>query len=206
MFRKYCILLGIIMAIALLVIASLYYPGGSQADPNSVGYDWSDNYISNLFGEKAVNGKDNSGRYWAVAGMLFLSLSFALFFIEFSKKIPISGAAKVIKYCGAGGMVFTFLIATPLHDIMITLSSTLFLLGMFYISVFVWKSKLLIFKILCVVCLLGFYFTLYIYGAGAYRALLPMMQKVTFALVIVLILGLEYFTGKQDFEHLKANK
>jgi hypothetical protein len=37
-------------------VATLYYPGGSQYDKNSVGYDWKNNYLSYLFDAKAVNG------------------------------------------------------------------------------------------------------------------------------------------------------
>src|SRR6476620_4817877 len=133
MLKKYSILLGIIISILLLLIATLYYPGGSQFDKTAIGYDWKNNYISNLFGEKAINGADNTTRFWAVGGMMFISVSFAMFFIEFSKRIPVKCAAKVIKYSGIGAMIFTFLIATPLHDSMITIASTMTLISLFYI-------------------------------------------------------------------------
>jgi hypothetical protein len=199
MLKRHCILLGIFISIVLLVVATVYYPGGSQLDKNSIGYDWKNNYISNLFGEKAINGSDNASRFWAIGGMVFLSASFALFFIEFSKKIPNTNAAKIIKYVGSSCMLFTFLIATPLHDSMITIASTMFLLAVFYITVFVFKTKLHFFKGLCVICLFIFYATLYLYGSGIYREFLPIMQKITFAVSIFLVLGLEYFTKKEDF-------
>ena len=75
MLKKYSILLGITTSILLLLIATLYYPGGSQFDKTAIGYDWKNNYISNLFGEKAINGADNTTRFWAVGGMMFLSVS-----------------------------------------------------------------------------------------------------------------------------------
>src|SRR3954468_607216 len=203
MLKKYSILFGIIISISLLLIATRYYPGGSQFDKSVVGYDWKNNYISNLFGEKAINGAHNTSRFWAVAGMMFLSVSFAIFFIQFSKKIPVKGAANVIKYFGTGAMLFTFLIATPLHDLMITIASTMTLISIFYITVFVFKSRLLLFKFICVACLLVFYCSLYMYYSGTYLKFLPIMQKVTFASTIILILGLEYFSQKEDFEHIK---
>jgi len=206
MLKKYSILLGIFFSILLLLIATLYYPGGSQFDKTSIGYDWKNNYISNLFAKKAVNGLNNASRFWAIGGMMFLSASFALFFVGFSKKIPARGAAKVIKYFGTGATLFTFLIATPLHDKMITIASTMTLISIFYITVFVLKSRLQLFKFLCVACLLVFYCSLYIYYSGTYLTFLPIMQKVTFASTIILILGLEYFTQKEDFEHIKTGK
>lgn len=205
MLKKHAILLCIAISIGLLVVATLCYPGGSQVDKNSIGYNWANNYISNLFGEKAVNGAHNAARFWAVAGMIFLSASFALFFVEFSKRIPAKGPANVIKYVGASGMIFTFLIATPLHDTMVTISSTMFLVSMFYITIFVLKSKLHLFKFLCVVCLVIFYATLYMYGTGLVE-FLPIMQKVTFSTSIGLVLSLYYFTGKGDFEAALKDK
>jgi hypothetical protein len=205
MLKKHSILLGIIISLLLLFIATWYYPGGSQVDKNSVGYDWKNNYISNLFGKNAVNGSHNSARFWAIGGMIFFSASFAIFFVEFSKKIPAKGASKIIKYVGAGGMFFTFLIATPLHDIMITIASTMFLIGMFYITVFVLKSRLHLFKWLCIVGLLVFYYTLYLYGSNSFKYL-PIMQKINFATTIALILGLAYFTKKEDFQPIREGK
>jgi hypothetical protein len=49
-----------------------------------------------------------------------------------------------------------------------------------------------------VICLLLYYFTIALYGFG-YVELLAIMQKVTFLFSLVLILGLEYNTTKEDF-------
>ena len=205
MLKKYSVLILIPVAVVLLFIATLVYPGGSLFDANSVGFDWSKNFISNLFGAKAVNGLNNPARVWADAGMIFLALSFAIFFIDFSKKIPVRGAAKVIKYVGASCMLFTILIVTPLHDVMVTIASTAFLVSMFYITIFIFKSRLHFIKLLCVLCLLIFYYTLYLYGSRSF-AWLPIMQKITFAGTIILVLCLQYFTAKKDFEHIKTKK
>lgn len=205
MLKRHSILFGIMISIALLLIATWYYPGGSQVDATAVGFDWKNNYISNLFSETAMNGAANTSRIWAIGGMIFLSASFALFFIEFSKKIPAKGSANIIKYVGAGGMIFTAFMVTPLHDKMITLSSTTTLISLFYITVFVLKSKLHVLKFLCIACLLIFYTTLYLYGAR-HLEYLPIMQKITFISTVVLILALEYLTKKEDFQHIKTGK
>lgn len=200
--KKHLVLIGIILSVTLLLVAMSVYPGGSVADKNSVGFDWTKNFISNLFTAKAVNGADNPSRLWADAGMIFLSISFALFFFNYSKNIPSKGAANVIKYIGALGMVFTFLIVTPLHDIMVTLSSTLYLLSIFYITVFILKSRLHFFKVICIIYLLVFYFTLYVYGTNNF-GLLAILQKVVFISTMGLILLLHYFTGAKDFAHIQ---
>ncbi|MFL0162997.1 hypothetical protein [Aquirufa salirivi] len=191
MLKKHSFLVGIIAATVLLIMATQFYPGGSMADKNSVGFDWTQNFISNLFGEKAINGQDNPARYWAYLGMIFLSLSLTVFFVQFSVKIPHKGSGLVVRYLGALGMLFTFLIVTSYHDLMVVLSSTLFLVCLFYITVFIFKTKQHFLKLLCVICLLIFYTTLFLYGAGAFD-ILPIMQKLTFVSVISLVLTLQY--------------
>jgi len=199
MFKKYLVVIFLTLSVTLMTVATFYYPGGSQADKTSIGFSWRNNYISNLFAEQAVNGAKNGARVWAITGMLFLSAGFALFFVEFSKKLPTSRASKIVKYVGASGMIFTFLIATPLHDTMITISSTMFLIGLFYITFFVYKSKLTLFKLVCTVGLLIFYSTILVYGIQQLHAILPIMQKITFVSTILIVLALNYFTSAKDF-------
>jgi hypothetical protein len=85
-----------------------------------------------------------------------------------------------------------------LHDIMSTVASTLFLVCLFYITVFIYKTRLHVFKVLCSLCMLIFYYTLYIYGSGDVSTL-PIWQKINFGGMILLVLGLEYFTKPEDF-------
>src|SRR5687767_12016141 len=166
MVKKHSVLICIIISVVLLLIASLFYPGGSILDKNSTGFDWSKNFISNLFAAKAINGSENASRFWAIIGMAFHSVGYGIFFINMSKKISASHAATILKIIGAINIVFNFLIVTPLHDIMVTISGTLSLIGLFYITVFILKTKLHLLKICCIICLLTFYYTMYLYGSG----------------------------------------
>jgi len=202
--EKYSVLICVILSVILIVIATLVYPGGSIADKNSIGFIWSKNFISNLFAAKAINGLENTSRIWAITGMAFHSVGYGIFFIHMSKKISTKPAATILKLIGAALILFNFLIATPLHDIMVTTTSTLFLTGLFYITVFILKTKLQVFKVSCIVCFLIFYFTLYLYGSGDW-GLLAIMQKVTFICSMLLVLGIEYFTKLEDFNQVKPN-
>lgn len=205
MIKKYSVLICIVVSVILLVIATLVYPGGSLLDKNSTGFDWSKNFISNLFAAKAINGSNNTSRIWAIIGMLFHSVGYGIFFISMSKKIPAKHAATILKYIGAVNIVFNFLIATPLHDIMVTMSSTLFLIGLFYITVYILKTELYLFKFSCIICLLTFYYTLYLFGSGNW-GLLAIMQKISFFSSMILVLGLEYFTKQEDFKQIKPGE
>src|SRR4051812_3853591 len=100
MIKKYSVLTGVSISLILMIIATLVYPGGSMFDRNSVGFDWEKNFISNLFGTKALNGAENPSRIWAYSGMILLPCSYAIFFINMSKKLPDKNAGIILKYGG----------------------------------------------------------------------------------------------------------
>ena len=204
MIKKHSVLILLIISVILMAVTVSFYPGGSLLDKNSTGFDWTKNFISNLFEEKALNGEENSYRIYAIIGMAFHSVAYGLFFINMSKKMSSKHAATVLKIVGIANILFNFLIATPLHDLMITISSTLSLLGLFYITVFILKTKLQLLKFCCVICMLTFYYTLFLYGAGDW-GLLAVMQKITLVSSMLLILSLEYFTKKEDFKQIVPN-
>ena len=195
----------VVTSVALLIIATLLYPGGSIVDKDSTGFNWSKNFVSNLFAAKAMNGSENPSRIWAIVGMAFHSVGYGIFFINMSKKLPHRHSSDVLKYIGVVNMLFSFLVATSLHDIMVTISSTLSMIGLFYITVFILKTKLQLFKFCCIICLLTFYYTLYLYGAGNW-GLLAIMQKVSFIFSMLLVLGIEYFTKVDDFKQIKPGR
>ena len=203
MIKKHAVLIGIVISILLLVIATLHYPGGSQANINSTGYDWKNNYLSNLFSEKAMNGVDNASRPWAVPGMFFFCAACTIFFIRFSKRIQSKVAANIIKYAGAGAMLFAFLTVTAYHDLMVTLACTCAMITLFYLSVFTFKSKLLFFKFWSIASLAALYLTASMYYTRSFLNALPIMQKTCFLMVVTWIVGLEYFTKKEDFQLVK---
>ncbi|MFT6333999.1 MAG: hypothetical protein ACI86M_002280 [Saprospiraceae bacterium] len=203
MLKKYSILIGIIIGVSLLIVATFYYPGGTSENLDSIGYDWANNYLSNLLSPLAVNGLYNNSRPFAISGILFLTASFGFFFVRFSRRIKIKSAAFVIKYFGILATVFGFLTVAPsLHDIMVTLSSILTLLIFFYITFLVIKTNLTVLKIVSVIFLLTFYLGAYMYFARAFLDYMPMMQKVIFGIKIVWILWLEYFTNAKDYQHI----
>jgi hypothetical protein len=204
MIKKYLVLLGLTISIVLFSVAIKLYPGGTWQDPNTVGFSWTSNFISNLFQEKALNGQVNISRNWADPAMMFLSASLALFFFNFSKKISKKSDSNVIKYLGIGGMIFSTFICSPMHDLVITIVSVMFIISLFFITITIIRSRLNSFKILCVSCLIIFYFTLYLFGSGDYE-LLAIFLKITFASMLIMIGMLEYFTKKEDFESSSNN-
>jgi hypothetical protein len=201
MLKKHSVLICLVLSVMFIVIASKVYPGGSLVDKNAIGFDWSKNFLSNLFAPKAINGLDNPGRIWALIGMAFLAVGYGIFFINMSKKIASKQWATILKGIGAANIILIFLIATPLHDLGV-LSIILTLIGLFVITVFVLKSKLHVLKWCCIICLLTYYVFFTFYGFG-YLGLAMIMQKVYNISSMLLVLGLEYFTKQEDFIPIK---
>lgn len=201
MLKKYALLLGMTFSLLLLFVATLYYPGGSQADRHSIGFSWMNNYLCNLFDDKAMDGKKNTAMPWAICGMLMLCASFAIFFYRFSKKMPARAAAKIVRYVGTGSMAGAFLAVTPLHNLVIIIAGTGTVLAIFYITVFVVKSNLHVMKILSALCLLSFFGSGYLYFTRNYLEWLPIVQKINFLITMIWALCLEYFTTAADFNH-----
>jgi membrane-associated HD superfamily phosphohydrolase len=202
MIKKYSVLLCILTSVILILIATFAYPGGSLVDKNSIGFDWSENFLSNLFATKAINGSENSGRIWAIIGMAFHSVGYGVFFINMSKKISSRQWANILKIIGATNIILIFLIATPLHDLGV-ISIILTLIGLFTITVFVLKSKLQLLKFCCIICLLTYYCFFTVFGLG-YLGLSVIMQKVFIISSMLLVLGLEYFSKYEDFLQVKS--
>lgn len=205
MIKKYSVLIGVVISLILIVIAISIYPGGTMFDEYSIGFDWSKNFMSNLFGTKALNGAENPSRIWAYSAMIILPFTYAVFFINMSKKIPEKNAANILKYGGVANILFTFLTVTSLHDVMLIISTAVFWTCLIVITVFILKTRLHLFKFFCVICLLVFYYSIYLWGISDW-GLLPIMQKVNFVSSTLLILGLEYFTKQEDFAHIKARR
>jgi len=197
--NKHYLPAGIILALTLLVIATAVYPGGSQSNAGSVGFDWKDNYICNLFGSTAVNSAPNTARYWAISGMFILCATLAFFFAGFAHKISQKSSARVIRFCGITGMIAIFPVVTPLHDIAITVSFIFSMTAVVYIAIIVLASKLFYQKVLACLTILSAYTAAYLYYTRTALWLLPTMQKISLVSVLIWFLALHYFTTKQDF-------
>jgi membrane-associated HD superfamily phosphohydrolase len=189
----------------LFTIAVLVYPGGTYEDKNAEGFNWTKNYISNLFEATALNGSENSSRTWAYFGVFFYSITCAVFFVNMSRKIPDKGSANVIKYMGILTMPVTLLIATPLHNLMLNISNLLFWTCMGWITVFVFKTRLHFLKVYCIICQLIFFYAVFVHSSSNWDAL-PIIQKVNTISSLVLIFVLEYFTKREDFARWNQKK
>jgi hypothetical protein len=108
--------LGIAGAVGLLVLAAGRYPGGTDADPATIGYRFGENFLCALFQPEALNGAENAARPLAIAGA---SLGVVFFVISRSTASRLHRSA--IEIGGIGTAVYSVFVATPLHNLVITI-------------------------------------------------------------------------------------
>lgn len=203
MLNKNIVLIGFILSVGCLLVAGFKFPGGSTKNPHSIGFSWTDNYISDLLEYKAVNGADNPARPLAVTGALLMGLSTGLGFLRFSQKVTSRQLSVVIKYGGLLLTISSILVTIPaLHNTMVNLGIVVNLLVSFYVTVTLLKSRLTLLKILSVVFLVSFYGAAFMFSTKSSLEYMPLVQKITHIFQITWILGLEYFTQKEDFDHV----
>ncbi len=194
--------IGIIIFVALYIYTSTLYPGGSQADLQSVGYDWIHNYWCNLMNDQAMNGQSNPAKPFAVDAMVILCLSLLVFFMQFA--LVFEGGktwGQIIKWNAILSMSFAMLMFTAYHDVMTMLSSIFGLFVVIGIIRAVYKSNLTIYKIGGFLCLVLLGINNYIYYSLDGIGVLPLVQKITFVVVLIWILGLNF-----EMVEMKRNK
>ena len=181
---------GILLFWVLFIYAATLYPGGSQADSNSVGYDWVNNYWCNLLNSHATNGLPNPARPIAITAMIILCLSLIFFFMQFAKKVSQhKNWQNIILYSGSISMLFAVFIFTDYHDLMTTLSSIFGVFAVVGIILEIYRSALNLYKITGVICILLLGMNNFIYYTEIGINYLPLLQKITLAIVLAWVGG-----------------
>lgn len=189
--------IGIIGFVLLYFYSTTLYPGGSQANLNSEGFDWINNYWCNLMNEKGMNGKHNPARPFSICAMIILCLSIMMFSIQFAETYAENSFWKlIINVGGILSMTFAILIFTEYHDLMTLLSSFFGLFLVIGIIKEVNRSDLKKYKITGIICLIFLAVNNLIYYSNHLIEWLPLIQKITFLIVLLWVLGLNYELGK----------
>lgn len=89
-------------------------------------------------------------------------------------------------------MTFGVLISTQYHDVMTIISSVFGLIVIIGIIKEIYLSELSFYKISGVLCILLLGVNNYIYYTQHLIRLLPLIQKITFVIILIWIVGLNY--------------
>ncbi len=138
-----------------------------------------------------MNGVENPARPFAITAMIILCSSLTVFFFLFATYFVRNNTWKaIIKIFGALSMISAVFIFTKYHDIMTTISSVFGMLVVIGIIRTIYKSKLTTYKISGIVCIILLGINNLIYYSENYIQHLPLIQKITFVLVLTWIVGL----------------
>jgi hypothetical protein len=172
-------LFGAVLFLCLYYIATLYYPGGSQADKNSNGFSWINNYWCNLLNQNAINEQPNPAKPIAIAALVVLCSSLAIFWYLFPQKTDLRKNLRLMIQI-SGGMAMLTTIFTKEHDAVVNIASLfgLFAMGGTIAGLYQLNWRLLfwlgIFNLVLVAVNNVLYYT------NGLIIFLPLIQKTTF--------------------------
>ncbi|MEO6819901.1 MAG: hypothetical protein ABI204_09260 [Ginsengibacter sp.] len=180
---------GILIFIFLYLMATRYYPGGSQVDKNSIGFSWQNNYWCNLLNETAMNGRQNAAKPIAMTAMFLLCVSLSFFWIIFPQRMEATRITRLlIQISGVISMVIAFLLFTNInHDLITDMASFFGLMATIGIFVVLYKNRWigLFWFGLANILLVGL--NNYVYFTKGLIIYLPVIQKISFATFLIWI-------------------
>jgi hypothetical protein len=185
--------LGTIIFIMLYFIATLYYPGGSQVDKNSIGFSWINNYWCNLLNENAMNGQRNPAKPIAMAAMFILCFSLSVFWILFPQHVKIGKNGKlVISIAGTLSMLVAFFLFTNInHDLITDVASFLGLIATIGTFIGLYKTKWIGLFVFGLLNILLVAVNNYVYFTKGLIIYLPLIQKISFATFLIWICSID---------------
>jgi len=196
---KFLPTIGILLFIGIYIYASKLYPGGSQADLNSVGFDWSNNYWCNLMLENGLNGIKNKARPVAITGIIILCISMIIFFFQFANHFEKHRIWKMtIKISGALAILSAPFIFSEYHDIMTTvlsISGTVVIIGMIRA---LHNNQLTFLKVMGIFCILIIVLNNFFYYNEDLIQYGPLIQKGAFFLILSWTIGLNFISNRKN--------
>lgn len=182
-------IIGIVIFAALYIVATFYYPGGSQFDKNAVGFSWTKNYWCNLLNDIAINEQKNKAQPIALTAMFILCLTLSYFWWCFPKHASLNKIYTLtIQICGPMSMAIGFFLFTKFdHDIITNLASLFGLIAMTGTFIGLYKNgwkTLFYFGLLNIILVLVNNFLYYNKELILY---LPLVQKITFLTFLIWI-------------------
>ena len=177
-------LFGITLFAVLYAVCTLLYPGGSKAFPAAKGFDWQNNYWCDLTDAVARNGAENTARPVALAAMVILCFSLAVFWYHVPTLAANTRDGRIIRYAGILSMLITLFLFTGLHDVVINVAGSLGIVALALTYNGLYKSGLYVLFTYGLVCLVAIFANYIIYQTGAGKSYLPVVQKITFLLFL----------------------
>jgi hypothetical protein len=170
----------VLMGFALILVATLFYPGGTLDDPTVVGFDWSHHYLTNLFRSVALNGQKNAAMPYAVAGMWLFCIGIAELFRQLAKEMASARHGKWVQIFGIAAAVYAALAVTRMHDLMVTIALVFFAAAEMVLLDWLWRRRQLPLWIAGMTNLALLLTAAFVYYREVAMVALPTLQKLVF--------------------------
>ena len=179
---------GVLVSLALFVLAASFYPGG---------YDWEHDFISALFAPSTATGAANKTRYLTVFAMVVFCLSVAVLFRVLSSRTSSRVHKKTLGSGGFGSMVYAFLVVTSMHDLLVGIALLFFvpaMLAALHLMSAEGRPALGWAGSMCLALLLA---SAVMYYGSVLWHLLPLAQKVSLVACVSWLLTMRVVTEKR---------
>lgn len=136
---------GLFLFVFLYLLAAIRYPGGWPGNPSGAGFSWRHSYWCNLLNETALNGRPNSGRWPAIAGMWVLGITLLIFWFQTGAALGHTHrlAARVLLVTGSLSSLTVLFLPFGFHDTIVNCSSGAGLIALFLLMQFLFRRRFL---------------------------------------------------------------
>jgi hypothetical protein len=117
---------GVALFFLLYFVAASKYSGGNSFDKHEPGFSLTRNFWCHLLNEKCLNGNVNTGRPYALTGMLVLAATMIIFCWQNASLLPLTKTqAWLMLFSGVPAALILVFIFTDQHDRIINISGLL---------------------------------------------------------------------------------
>ena len=176
---------GMCLFVVLYVVAALQYTNGLDAYANKVSFSFTENYLCDLLFVYTNQGYINPAHTTTQIALVIICSSLILFWYELPKLFPLkSSILTFMQICGILSMVILLFLNFDNHDIVIRISGIFGALAILLSLFELYKAGFYRLFILGFICFMMFLINYYIFESGILLELLPLIQKITFALCL----------------------
>jgi hypothetical protein len=172
-FIRWIPIVGVVAALALLVVATSLYSGDVH---------WTRVTVSLLCAPSLPDGAPNSGRALPIVALLLLCASMSWLFELIARAADTRRQLTTIQIAGIGSMVYALLTATPMHNLMVNIALAFFLVAIVAIVYMLYRKKRYVLAFAGIACILLKLSSVSLYYTNSYPEIWGVLQKLSFIL------------------------
>lgn len=142
------------------------------------------------------DGEVNPGRGLAIVGLLLLCVSMSLLFELISRLADTRRSRGMIQISGIGAMVYALLTATPMHNLMVTISLSFFVVALVSIIGMLHFKRHNLLALVGVLCVGFKLVSVSLYYTDSFSEIWGTLQKLTFLLTTAWLFAVHLIVGK----------